>query len=118
MHRNLEHLIPPPAERPREGDLYKRVTAFGHTFELRYGYYEESDRRWGEPDVLYPDFLKTPVHTDEGEPFVTIVQDACLHFRGKTCRAEDSTCAECQYMKRSEDWFGLCTCPKNKRGAQ
>ena len=54
----------------KEGDLYKVVNTFGRTFELKYGYYGDCDRRF-EPDVIYPDFTKDPVYTDEGTPFVT-----------------------------------------------
>ena len=105
---------PPLEDNKREGSLYKVVTTFGRTFELRYGYYEENDRKWGEPDIIYPDFQKEPLYTDEGEPFITLVQDACNSFSGKTRRRNDSTCAECKYMKRGEEWFGICTCPNNK----
>ena len=98
---------------PSEGALYKIVTTFGKTFELRYGYYGEIDR--GEPpDVIYPDFRAHPVYAESGEPFVTRMQDACRRFRGQGPRTEDSTCAECRHFRRGEEWFGLCTHPANK----
>ena len=98
----------------KEGDLYKVVTTFGKTFELKYGYYGDCDRRY-EPDVIYPDFLKEPMHTEEGTPFVTMMQDACKSYKGNVKRTPDTTCAECQYFQRGEEWFGICTCPKNKK---
>ena len=110
----LESNASAPASSKREGEIYKIITTFGKTFELRYGYYEENDRRWGEPDIIYPDFRQTPLYTDDGNPFVTLIQDACECFCGKTRRRDDNTCAECKYMRRGEEWFGICTCPKNK----
>ena len=105
----------PPMEFPhKEGHLYKIITTYGKTFELRYGYYGECDRRY-EPDVIYPDFTKEPVYTDEGIPFVTMMQDACRSYRGDAKRTPDTTCAECKYFRRGEEWFGICICPKNKK---
>ena len=105
---------PPPGAKPREGDLYRVVTVYGKTFELRYGYYADIDRKT-EPDVIYPDFRAEPVYTKEGEPFVTMMQDACKHFKGKLARTDDTTCSECRYLRRSEEWFGICTCPRNRK---
>lgn len=99
---------------PSEGALYKRVTLFGETFDLCYGYYEDKDRG-GAPDVLYPDFLTSPHYTKEGIPFATMMQDACPHFRGKVTRTEDSSCGECAHFLRGEEWFGICSCPQNRR---
>ena len=98
----------------KEGDLYKVVNTFGRTFELKYGYYGDCDRRF-EPDVIYPDFTQTPVYTDEGTPFVTMMQDACASYRGESKKTPDTTCAECKNFKRGEEWFGICTCEKNKK---
>lgn len=105
-----------PKERHKEGELYKAVELHGRTFILYYGYYEECDRQnpLCEPIVIYPDFKKQPVYTDGGEPFVTMMQDACKSYRGDTKRTPDTTCAECKYFQHCEDWFGVCVCPKNK----
>ena len=102
---------------PKEGDLYKIVETFGKTFELRYGYYEERDREslLGEPAILYPDFLKEPLFTEEGAPFVTLVQDACAHYKGNTKRTQDTTCAECKFFCRGEEWFGICLYKSNQK---
>ena len=102
---------------PKEGDLYKIVTTFGKTFELRYGFYEERDRLSPlcEPAIIYPDFLKDPLFTEEGKPFATMMQDACKSYKGETKRTSDTTCAECRYFKRGEEWFGICICPENKK---
>ena len=98
----------------KEGDLYKIVNTHGKTFELRYGYYGECDRKY-EPNVIYPDFLCEPVYTDKGEPFVTKVQDVCKSYSGKAKRTADTTCCECKFFQPGEDWIGICTCTKNKR---
>ena len=103
---------------PKEGTLYKVITTFGKTFELKYGYYEECDRQSPlcRPVVIYPDFIKEPVYTDSGEPFVTMVQDACKSYMGETKRTPDTTCADCKYFERGEEWFGVCKCPYNREG--
>ena len=98
----------------REGELYKVVNTFGESFELRYGYYDENDRRWGEPDVIYPDFKKEPLYTNEGEPFTTLIQDACEGFEGRERRG-DNTCGECKHFKAGEEWFGICTNASNRK---
>lgn len=101
----------------KEGDLYKVVTTFGKTFELRYGYYGEQDRQnpLCIPAVIYPDFTSKPLYTDDGKPFVTMMQDACKSYRGEVKRTADTTCTECKYFQRGEEWFGICKCPKNRK---
>ncbi|MBQ8850452.1 MAG: hypothetical protein IJ011_08995 [Clostridia bacterium] len=109
--------IPNTADPPREGDLYRTVTTFGRPFELRYGYYEECDKESPlcDPVPIYPDFTREPLYTDDGEPFVTMMQDACESYKGEAKRTADTTCEECANFKRGEEWFGICQCPKNKR---
>ena len=94
----------------KDGELYKTVFTFGRSFELRYGFYEERDMesRLCEPVVIYPDFLKAPLNTEEGEPFVTMMQDACSGFLGDGKPTPDTTCAECKHFLRGEEWFGIC----------
>ena len=108
--------LPNEPER-KEGDLYGVITTFGKTFELRYGYYGECDRQnpLCQPDVIYPDFTVKPLYTDEGEPFVTMLQDACENYRGESKKTPDTTCAECQYFQRGEEWFGICKCERNRK---
>lgn len=102
---------------PKEGDLYRIVTVFGKAFPLYYGYYEECDRQnpLCEPVLLYPDFRKEPQYTEEGEPFVTEIQDACVHYRGAEKRTENSTCVDCGYFRKGEEWIGLCQCEQNRK---
>ena len=113
----LQNGFPPTEFAHKEGELYKIITTFGKTFELRYGYYEECDRQSPlcRPIVIYPDFQREPVYTDEGTPFVTMMQDACECYSGEAKRTADTTCAECECFQRGEEWFGICTCPKKKK---
>ena len=101
-------------ERHAEGELYKTVELFGRTFTLYYGYYEECDRQSPlcEPVILYPDFQREPLYTEDGKPFVTLIQDACPRFDGAAVRTADSTCAECHSFQQGEEWFGICHCAK------
>lgn len=107
----------PQKEKPKEGDLYKIITIFGKTFEIYYGYYEESDRysKYSEPIEVYPDFIKNPEYTKEGTPFVTAIQNPCEYYE----KINDTTdkCVDCKYFEKGEEMFGFCKCKarnKNK----
>lgn len=101
----------------KEGELYKIVTTFGETFELRYGYYDERDRQnpLCRPAVIYPDFIKEPLYTKDGRPFSTMMQGTCAHYAGVFQKTEDTTCAECRHFWRGEEWFGICRCEQNRK---
>ena len=101
-------------KRPKEGDLFKVITAYGKTFEIRYGYYEECDRNLkdAEPMEIYPNFIENPQYTDEGIPFVTEMQVSCKHYKGKIY--EDSVCGDCAFYNRCEELLGICNCPEKK----
>lgn len=105
----------PKATAPKEGDLYKVIQLLGNTFEIRYGYYEDSDRysRYAEPMEIYPDFLKEPRYTDEGIPFATAIQCPCRYFSGEM--KQDNTCEDCSFFRPGEELIGLCVCPNNKK---
>lgn len=98
---------------PKEGDLYKEIAICGKTFKLFYGYYEDFERygQYNEPMPIYPDFIKEPVYTDNGIPFVTAMQDICKYYEGES---ESDSCSECRYFQKSEDLFGLCNCPSRQ----
>ncbi len=100
---------------PKEGDLFKIIEIYGKRFEIRYGFYEESDRnsRFAEPIEIYPDFIREPQYTEEGVPFVTAIQMPCRHFGGE--RDENSTCEECSFYQHCEEMLGICSCPENKK---
>lgn len=97
----------------QEGDLYKCLTVFGKTFELRYGYYEDFERVHIAPMPIYPNFLHEPVYTDSGAPFVTEMQDACLHYRGT--EQQDRDCGSCSHYQHGEEFLGICKCQENQK---
>ena len=97
---------------PNEGDVFKVISLKGQTFEIKYGYYEDFERKWGEPIPIYPDFINNPCYTDDGKPFVTQMQDACEHG-GK--RDAESFCVECNHFRYGEDLIGFCNLAKNKK---
>ena len=103
---------------PREGDLYKVITAHGKTFEIYYGYYEETDRLspYGRPMEMYPDFTENPVYTDKGLPFVTAMQKPCKYFKGE--QYDGNTCLQCSHYVRCEELLGLCKCSKNRKSKE
>ena len=100
---------------PKEGDLYKIIEVHGKTFEIRYGFYEDSDRHssYAEPMEIYPDFVKEPQYTDCGKPFITAIQAPCESFSGE--RDENSSCEDCSFYKHGEELLGICTCPENQK---
>ncbi len=102
---------------PKEGDLYKEVIVGGKNFRLVYGYYEDFEResRHNEPMPIYPDFIKEPHFTEEGIPLVTAMQNICRYYSGKP---EGDSCVDCIYFHKSEELFGLCSCPKNRQPQQ
>ncbi|MBE6584050.1 MAG: hypothetical protein E7649_03580 [Ruminococcaceae bacterium] len=99
----------------KEGELYKRISARGVTFEIFYGYYDEKDRHNPliSPMEMYPDFTNTPVYAADGAPFVTAMQKPCEHFRGIT--DVDNTCYQCAHFEKCEDLLGICKCRYNRK---
>lgn len=97
----------------KEGDLYKVITAYGRSFEIKYGYYEEIDRKNPnvEPMEIYPNFIENPVYSDDGIPFVTAMQVPCKHFKlDKGENDEDNTCIHCAHFEPCEELLGVCKC--------
>lgn len=101
---------------PKEGDLYKEVTVGGKSFRLCYGYYEAFEREspLNDPMPIYPDFIKNPIYTDEGIPIVTAMQDVCTTYHG---RINGDSCSDCVFFLKSEELFGLCHSPENRRSS-
>ena len=102
-------------KRYKEGELYKRVDAFGESFELYYGYYEDFERENGEPIPIYPDFLKEPCYTAQGQPFVTQMQDMCEQGVFRRSGLLDRCCGNCAHFASGEDLFGICVCRANQK---
>ena len=101
--------------RIREGDLYHTITLGDIQFEIRYGYTCENERELWGPSPIYPDFIKTPVISKEGLPFVTAFQDICPHYEAHQNPSGEQWCCDCIYFKKIEKEFGLCRCEKNRR---
>lgn len=97
-----------------EGALYKSINVFGRTFDIYYGYYEEKDRysKFSELIPVYPDFIKNPLYTDEGQPFVTEMQDVCTYYDGD----EDcESCYGCASFKKGDELIGICLCAHRRK---
>ena len=97
---------------PKEGDLFKIIELHGATFEIKYGYYEDIDRKY-DPVEIYPDFIENPIYTDDGFPFITLMQSPCQHFKRINDDPEHD-CGNCEYMERGDELIAVCRCPKNQ----
>lgn len=102
-----------PVQTHNEGELFKRIELYGSTFDIRYGYYEDIDRQY-EPYEVYPDFIKNPVYTSDGAPFVTLTQTPCAYFQKKK-NAFDGDCGTCIYMEHGDGLIAVCRCPQNRK---
>lgn len=98
---------------PREGDLYKQISIAGHTFELRYGYYEEHERALCPPVVVFPDLLSKTVYCPEGFPLVTQIQDTCKYY-SNTSHFPENWCGDCTYFFGEHPEIGICRCEYRK----
>ena len=109
MHtQGFEQSAPQKNPEHKEGELYKIIEAHGKTFEIYYGYYDEADRQnpYVEPMEMYPNFLLTPIYTEEGIPFAVAMQSPCKHCKGED--DVDNTCYQCAYYEKCEELLGLC----------
>ena len=100
-------------ETPREGDIYKRITIAGHTFELRYGYYEEHERLICPPVILFPDLLAEKVYCTDGYPLVTQIQDPCEYYTSANDFPEN-WCGDCNHFFGEHPEIGVCRCEYHK----
>lgn len=101
-------------ENIKEGDLYKIINVDGETFEIRYGYYEEKDRygKYNDPIPIYPNFSAQPQYNNEGQPFITEMQDICKNFKGSIMV---DICCGCSYFQKKDDMIGICLCIANRK---
>lgn len=102
---------------PKEGDLYKVIKIDGHTFELRYGYYEEYERQNLPPVVIYPDLEKERLYTSDGYRIVSQVQDCCEYYNTEDLPAEE-WCSDCIYFNNDEKEIGICRNVNKKESKQ
>lgn len=95
---------------PREGDIHEVVQVGGHSFTIRYGYYDESERHTTDPIPIYPCFITEPHYTADGFPLVTRIQDACEHYFAGEGTQGDGWCADCLHCSDDQGEIGICQC--------
>lgn len=100
---------------PREGDIHETIHVGGHSFTIRYGYYDERERHTTDPIPVYPCFLTNPHYTEEGYPLVTRIQDACEHYLTEEEEAGDGWCADCLHCSDGPGEIGICQCVHRRR---
>ena len=99
----------------KEGDLYKVIEAGGRTFEIKYGYYDPAlERGHSDPMPIFSDFIKAPLYTIDGCPFVTADQEICPYFRPKLRISEEGWCNDCTYLEHCEEFLGICRSPARR----
>lgn len=101
---------------PCEGDIHDIVCVGGHSFTIRYGYYDEAERCSTEPLPVYPCFISNPAYTKDGHPLVTRIQDAC-EFYSPQSEAGDGWCADCTHCDSQHEVIGICRCVSRKANA-
>lgn len=103
----------------KEGDLHKLFRLGGRTIELRYGYYDpQLERGKIDPTLIYPNFKKEPLYTDDGVPFVTADQDICEYFKPKSEISGEGWCNDCQHIEKHEEFIGLCRCYMRRKNSE
>ncbi len=96
---------------PKEGELYKIYEVGGYTFEIRYGYYAESERGRVEPLPIFPDFRKTPVYTEDGYPLAALIHSACRYYKSENLKPENY-CGDCIHYSEPKLEIAICKCKK------
>ncbi len=93
----------------RDGELFEIVELYGHRFEIRYGYYEEYERKNQEPIPIYPLFKENPVYSHDGYPLATKMQIPCKAYQLKSDDVDNERCADCiHFHSEGENIIGLC----------
>jgi len=100
---------------PKEGELFQVVLVDEYRFELRYGFYEESDRAMGEPVPIYPNLIEEPLYTKEGRPLVTAIQSSCEQYEILEGYEDEGTCSSCKYYPNVWKEISICQCEKKRR---
>ena len=100
----------------REGELYREIELHGKRFNIYYGYYDDKERKnpYNEPIPIFPDFIFSPEHTEDGYAFATAIQVTCESFEGE--HNEDG-CHGCKHYEGGDALIGICRCPKRKKQA-
>ncbi len=93
---------------PKEGDLYKTIKIDRFTFELRFGYYADYERKTGEPVVVYPDLNEQKLYTQDGRRLVTAIQDPCDYYEAANPMVLGDCCCDCIHYRHPGDDIGIC----------
>lgn len=99
---------------PAEGDIYKVYEVGNHIFEIRYGYYEESERGRVEPLPVFPDLMCAPLFTETGQPIVTLLQKPCVYYTPNQPARRELWCGDCLHYSGGREEIGFCRCPARK----
>ena len=99
----------------KEGELYKVFSVGGHTFEVRYGYYDESERGRVDPLPVFPDFVKNPTFSYDGRPVVAIVQSPCGYYVSRDEANKEEWCGDCRHYSDAGAEIALCSCELNRK---
>ncbi len=99
----------------KEGNLYKSLKVAGTTFDIHYGYHSDMERDWWEPTPIYPDFLREPQFTSDGEPYTRADQDICRHYCPKASVSGEEWCNDCSHFQMGEDIIGVCKSKERHR---
>jgi len=103
---------------PKEGDMFKVIELYGRTFEIRYGYYEDFERKKSEPIPVYPDLKRTPIYGISGKLIVTHMQDVCPHFKPQAGDDTEVCCGCCEYYPKNRQMIDVCLCKENYAAVQ
>ncbi len=103
---------------PKEGELHCVTTVGGYTFELRYGFNQESERLCGEPFVLYPDLAASPIYAPEGYRIVSAIQSVCPYYLPAPGAEPEDCCYTCGYYPDQIAEIGICSCEEMRRENQ
>ena len=95
---------------PREGDLYRVYRIGDHTFEIRYGYYEENERGRVEPLPIFPNLKGKRLYSHSGHRIVTSLQQPCEHYCPKRPREREDWCGDCIHYAGGRSEIGICSC--------
>ncbi len=103
------------SDRVCEGDLYEIVEAYGHRFEILYGYYEDFERDRIEPIPIYPLFYETPMYSKDGFQLATKMQEPCEYYTLRNPSTDNDRCADCKHFQSENNAIiGICKCDSRK----
>ncbi len=86
----------------------------GDSCQVVFLYDETCGKHFGE----YPDFEETPRYTSRGRPWVTAMQEGCVHSINKYAEGQRCMdCGSCQYFiqEQEHDLIGICSHGKRRK---